>query len=209
MNESNSKKKSGKITNINAITSEKNETQLILLFKQLTTFFNYRRKYRESLEKGYYISKYMNDKEQYDHFIQNEFCLIEREWIERWKKHVGYNEIIFYCNNNNIRRDLNESDYPLIIPFIIKNAKNNSLPLLDNRKIYNENEDKINPYVYFEIIDKDCYNSFISLNDKSSSKEDEFKARCFPVKISEGKIILMLDLLTHLKMNKIHILIFY
>ena len=130
MNENDSKKNSGKITNINAITSEKNETQLMLLFKQLTTFFNYRRKYKESLEKGFYISKYMNDKEQCDHFIQNEFCLIEREWIERWKKYVGYNEIIFYCNNNNIRRDLNELDYPLIIPFIIKNAKNNSFPYL-------------------------------------------------------------------------------
>ena len=104
--------------------ANKENGQFLLQTKQLIVYYNFRKKFKEALEKGdYNLNNTSNNNQNSRHYIQNEFCLIDQEWIEKWKKHVGYKEIVNYCQNNKIFRDLDDNDYVFIKPFIKKILK--------------------------------------------------------------------------------------
>ena len=146
------------INQIYNLEADKMENQFKLQFNQFIKYYNFRKKFNESVERGYYNK---NNERISNQYIQNEFCLIDSEWIEKWRKHVGYKDIVDYIKQNKIRRDLNENDYSWIKPIIEENAKENHLPLLNNGNIYQENNKKINPEANFYIINTECYHSFI------------------------------------------------
>ena len=193
---------SNEITQIYNMEANKENGQFLLQTKQLIVYYNFRRKFKEALEKGHYnLNNTSNNNQNSRHYIQNVFCLIDQEWIEKWKKHVGYKEIVNYCQNNKIFRDLDDNDYTFIKPFIEKNSKENLLPLLDNQNIYNEKDDQTNPYSDFYIVDRDCYKLFTFGNDARIFNDKTAKTRFFPVKFLKNKLILMFSI-------KIYLLIF-
>ena len=180
---------SNEITQIYNMEANKENGQFLLQTKQLIVYYNFRRKFKEALEKGHYHLNNTSNNFQYSRdYIQNEFCLIDQEWIENWKKHVGYKEIEYFCKNNKIDRDLNDNDYVFIKPIIEKNSKENLLPLLDNQNIYNENDDITNPYSDFYIVDKDCYKLFTFGNDARIFNDKTAKNRFFPVKFLKSTL---------------------
>ena len=187
------------MTQIYNLEGDKTENQLKLQFNQFIKYYNFRKKFKESIESGYYNK---NNKPISNQYIQNEFCLIDSEWIEKWRKHVGYKDIVNYIKQKEIRRDLNENDYSWIKPIIEENAKENHLPLLNNGNIYQENNEKINPEANFYIINTECYHSFIFkdfidniFNYKTYYFDDRTaEIRHIPIKFIKKKIILIFDL---------------
>ena len=114
-------KNSNEMTQIYNLQYEKKEGQFYIQFKQLIAYYNYRRKFKEALKNGYYtLKQYSKEKESI--YVQNEFCLIDREWIEQWRRHVGYEELAEFCKKNQIKKELDKNDYQMIIPIIEKNA---------------------------------------------------------------------------------------
>ena len=177
-----------------------NENNLFRIqFKQLIAFFNFRRKFKEALNTGTFIVKDPYDisgKERNNEgYIQNLFYLIDKKWLEQWRKHVGYEEISKYCHQNNINRDLNEDDYKWIKPYIDKNTRENKLCLLNNQIIYNS--DKIDRLSDFAIIDKESYKSFTFEFNKNLFNYETIKCRAYPVKILKEKLLLVFDLLNY------------
>ena len=191
-NEQKSKKESKQINNI----PENNFNQFFLEFMQLIAYYNCIRKIKEALTKGVFIDEeyFSNNKGRErinEGFIQNKFYLIDKNWLEQWKKHVGYQDICTNCLQKNINRNLTQNDFNWIKPYIEKNTKENKLPILDNKIIYNI--DKIDPLSNFEIIDKESFESFIfGFNNNSKPT----KSRTYPVKILKKKLLLMFDLLS-------------
>ena len=127
-------------------------------------------------------------------FIQNKFYLIDKKWLEQWRKHVGYEEISKICCRNNINRDLTKDDYGWIKPYIEKNTKENKLGLLNNQIIYNC--DLIDRLSDFVVIDKESYKSFTFEFNKDFFDNTTLKSRAYPVKILKEKLILMFDILS-------------
>ena len=117
-----------------------------LEFRQLKEYFNFRRKFK--LEKF--------DTSKYDITIQNEYYLIDKNWLNKWKEFVGYNKI----SNLNINRDFEDEDYDkFFIQNLPKNINEIKLLALDNSNIYNK-RGEINPLAEFVFINKKCQEVF-------------------------------------------------
>ena len=143
-----------------------------LEFKQLKEYFNFRRKFK--LEK--------KDETNHGKFIQDQYYLIEKNWLHKWKELVGYEELSSFRLN----RDLEDTDYNLFMKIINNNKKGVVNIPLDNSNIY-LSSGEINPFAEFVIINKACHEMFkLSKKNKINDKNE----RSIPVKFLKDKIIL-------------------
>ena len=123
--------------------------QFKLEFQQLKAYYNFRLNFKKKLREG-------NNKKD-----EIRYYLIDRNWIHKWKKHVGYNHISQNRIDNGMsNKELNDSDYKAILPYFIIFSNKYPIFPLDN-KIMNNNEE-INPLSDFIIVDLNCYNAFVS-----------------------------------------------
>ena len=143
-----------------------------LLIQQLKEYINFRNNVKILVKKG-------NDK-----FIQNEYYLIDRQWIKKWKKYIGYEEIMKSIKGKNV----GDNDLLPILPFIQQKINENQYPQLNNSILYIG--DEINPLADFLIINKNCYYLFFPNDENKIYKIYE---KCYPIKFSKGKIILILS----------------
>ena len=114
--------------------------------------------------------------------FQNDYYLIDKNWLNKWKEYVGYNDII----KLNLNRDINDNDYDLFKKFLPKNMKEIRLFPLDNSNIY-LNNGEINPFSEFIIINKECHNIF---GESRKNMNYIYKERSVPLKFLKNKIIL-------------------
>ena len=175
---------------------DKKEYKFYLQYKQLIVYYNFRKRFKEAMKQGYYNFEKSSYNEEKGKYIQNYFCLIDREWLENWKKHVGYKEIDNFCIRNKITY-LDKNHYNLIVPIIERNAKDNLLSLLNNQNIYNEENDKVNPCSDFYIVSKDSYYYFTFGNNEKIFGAETVKTRVFPLKFIKGGVLLMFDYNTY------------
>ena len=151
-----------------------NEKAFQLEFKQLKEYFNFRRKF----------SSDKRDINKQNKYIQNEYYLISKIFINKWKEHIGYNK---FCSLN-IKRDLNDNDY---VTFKAGHPENKSeLIPLDNSSLYN-NEGKIDPLSEFIIINKNCHNVFEE--SKKNIPGNKIKEKSYALKFLKDKIILRIS----------------
>ena len=127
----------------------------IIQFNQLIEYFNFKSKIKSQLSNP-------NNKGE----ALNEIYLIDKRWLKKWKKHVGYNVIkkFYICNIK--KNEINKDDYDLIEPIINYNTQNLLTPL-DNFNIYN-NKGEINFYSEFIIVNKKCFELFSLGSEKSN-----------------------------------------
>ena len=171
------KLKDNEVNQIYNMKTPKDIKPYIMQFKQLLSYFNYSRKLEKALLlEGIKMENYYS-------------CyLIDKNWFQRWKIHVGYDEIKNEYKKYNKDNDLNDNDYGWIEPIISKNSKNNLLTPLNNNNIFFQNEIKyLDEYI---IVDKETYNLF-NLGIRKSIKSDH--ETDFPVKIFKGKLFLYLN----------------
>ena len=117
------------------------------------------------------------------------YCLIDRKWIKKWKKHVELKQIKKKIKEHKIERDLNNEDYKWISEIIDKNYKENYLSPLDNNNIYKD--DEINPLSDFKVIHKDCFKLF-NINSENTLINNNF--RKYPLRLSKDKYIVFLKI---------------
>ena len=127
----------------------------IIQFNQLIEYFNFKSKIKSQLSNP-------NNKGE----VLNEIYLIDKRWLKKWKKHVGYNVIKKFYNDNIKKNELNENDYDCIEPIINNNSQNLLTPL-DNFNIY-DNKGAINIYSEFIIVNKKCFKLFSLGSEKSN-----------------------------------------
>ena len=183
----------------NHIYNEKKGNHPFLLqFKQLKYYYNLRKKIKKKLQENE-----LNPSKNIS--VQNEYCLIDRKWLIKWKKHVGYKEIKKKIKEDKIERDLNNNDYKWISEIIDKNYKENFLNPLDNSIIYKDNE--INPLADFKVIHKDSFRLFniISKNSDINNNFRKYPIRLFknsdinnnfrkyPIRLFQDKYIIVLN----------------
>ena len=152
----------------------------LLQFKQLKHYYNHRKAFKKQLQE--------DELNPSKNVIQNIFCLIDKKWLKKWKKHVGYKEIKNKIKEDKIERDLDNNDYKWISEIIDKNYIENYLNPLDNITIYKDNE--IDPLADFKVIHKDCFKLF-NINSKNSSVNTNF--RNYPLRYFKEKYIVFLD----------------
>ena len=112
-----------------------NDKPFLLEFKQLKEYFNFRRQFKT------------DKRDRQNCWIQGEYYLIDRNWLNKWKEFVNYNKFSSY----NLNRDINDGDYNIFIGLINNNKQEkkllihllNLLLLIKNVKKYLENQDKI------------------------------------------------------------------
>ena len=144
----------------------------LLEFRQLKGYFNFHRKFKANKADERIIGK----------VFQNDYYLIDKNWLNKWKEYVGYNDII----KLNLNRDINDNDYDLFKKFLPKNIKEIRLFPLDNSNIY-LNNGEINPFSEFIIINKECHNIF---GESRKNMNYIYKERSVSLKFLKNKIIL-------------------
>jgi hypothetical protein len=154
----------------------------LLQFKQLKYYYNQRKKFKNILSQG------LNPQENNSNVVENEYCLIDKMWLKKWKKHVGYKEIKNKIKENKIERDLDNNDYKWIAGIIDKNYKENYLNPLDNNTIYKDNG--INPLADFEVIHKESLNLFKIISESSDKNINEMK---YPITFFKDKYLIDLN----------------
>ena len=112
--------------------------------------------------------------------------LIDKRWFNLWKKHVGYESAEKFYNNYKFRVELNDSDYDTIYSIINNNSSNCLFPL-DNTRLYNNGELKLDSE--FILVDRHCYN-FFSLGSKKSLNQLN---KSYEILIFFEKIFLIID----------------
>ena len=184
MEDNNALDMSTKLLNNNHFYNVKEEKNPFLLqFKQLKYYYNQRMEFKKTLSNG--LDK--ND-EKINNFIQNEYCLIDKAWLKKWKKHIGYKDIINKIKEIKIERDLDNEDYKWISGIIDKNYKENYLNPLDNNTIYKDNE--INPLADFKVIHKESFKLF---NINSKFQDPNIIGRTYPISFFKDKYFLYLN----------------
>ena len=154
----------------------------IIQFNQLIEYFNFKTKIRLQLSN-------QNNKGE----TWKEIYLIDKRWLQNWKKHVGYNVIKKFCTETIKKNELNKDDYDIIEPIINNNTQNLLTPL-DNFNIYN-NKGEINFYSEFIIVNKKCFELF-SLGAKKSNFQLLIKN--YQMKIYFDKLLLKIDEINYL-----------
>ena len=169
----------------------------IIQFNQLIEYFNFKSKIKSQLSNP-------NNKGE----VLNEIYLIDKRWLKKWKKHVGYNVIKKFYNDNIKKNELNKYDYDFIEPIINNNTQNLLTPLdnfniydnkgainpLDNFNIY-DNKGAINIYSEFIIVNKKCFELF-SLGSKISNFQLLIKN--YQMTIYFDKLLLKIDEINYL-----------
>ena len=145
----------------------------LLQFKQLKFYYNLGKKFKNYISLGYIPQEdEKNDFNPSRKTMQNTYCLIDRKWLKKWKKHIGYKEIKNKIKEDKIERDLDNNDYKWISEIIDKNYKENYLNPLDNNTIYKDRE--INPLADFKVIHKDSFKLF-NIISKNSAINNNFR----------------------------------
>ena len=146
-----------------------------LEFRQLKEYYNFKRQFK--------FAKYDTSKQGI--IIRDEYYLINRNWLNSWKKSIKYNEF----SSLNLNRDVIDNDYNIFISLFINNINNIKLNPLDNSNIYNDLSE-INPFADFVIINKKCFELFKESNHNMKSKIIE---RPVPLQFCKDIIILHID----------------
>ena len=165
------------------------EIEIEILFNQVMTYFNFRRKIDKLLESGSFKKdKKLDDskpqnKENEIKIYQNEFCLIDKIWINKWKKYIRYNDIIKLISKNKIdKNDFND------IKSIIENHFNKYfLPPLNMSEIYKNGKLDINSN--FDIF----YYKLTKLFFPQNIIENQLILKCYPIQFFKNKYIICLD----------------
>ena len=127
----------------------------IIQTKQLIEYFNFKIKIKTLLSNPYNKGENLN-----------EIYLIDKNWLKKWKKHVGYNEIKIFYNKFIKKEKLENADFEWV-ERIINNNTHNLLSPLDNFNIY-DNKGKLDIYSEFIAVNKKCFELF-SLGAKKSN----------------------------------------
>ena len=191
---------------------DKEKNQFSLQFKQLRSYYNFRRIFKESLKQGKCLfPNENNDNSPFQNensFVQKIFCfidkkwlqqkimldMIDKKWLQQWKNHVGYDLIHKELKNRKINRELNDNDYEWFKPIIEHSSKENYIFPLNNKNIYKNNSNIIDPRAEFEIINEKCYKNFVIGNIEEKTHELQKKIHK-PVKFFKEKLLIMLDTL--------------
>ena len=129
--------------------NENKDSEIEQLADQLYYFYNFRRKMTSILEKRKTSNNSLRPENGIDSefkdielnkYVQNKFCLIDRNWIKIWKRYTGYKEIFNLYNGNFIQ----DKDLSNIKSIIEKNIREKNLVNLDMTKIYKNNSLDIN-----------------------------------------------------------------
>ena len=161
----------------------------LLQFKQLKYYYNTTKKFKNNLSKGYISQESdINNLNPERTVAQNMYCLIDRNWLKKWKKHVGYKEIKNKIKEDKIKRDLDNNDYKWISEIIDKNYEENLLNPLDNNTIYKDNE--INPLADFKVIHKDSFKLFNIISNNSIINTNY---RNYPLRLFKDKYIVYIN----------------
>jgi len=146
-----------------------------LEFQQLKNYYNFRLYFKKKFK------EVNNNNYQYE---KDQYYLIEKDWLQIWKKHVGYDDICRYRYTiHSHDKELNDNDYSNILSILAINCNRNTIFPLENNKIYGKGE--LNPLSDYVIVDKKCYDSFISQNQKSNEKN-----KTYPIMFLKGNILL-------------------
>ena len=160
----------------------------LLQFKQLKYYYNLRKQFKNNISLGYFPQE--DEKNEFNPsriVSQNLYGLIDRKWLEKWKKHIGYKEIKNKLKEDKKEKALDNNDYEWISKIIDKNYKENYLSPLDNNIIYKDNE--INPLADFKAIHKDSLKYFM-INSKNVPINNNF--RKYPLRLFKNKYIILL-----------------
>ena len=150
-------------------------------FMQLKEYYNFRRKFKLD----------MKDKNKQGIFNANDYYLIDKIWLKKWKEYVNYK--IFH--DFNINRDVEDYDYNNFIKLCFANYKpENKFFPLDNSSIYLNNGD-INSLASFEIINKKCHEIFSKPREGMVYNINEKRV---PLKFLSDKIILYINVNTEI-----------
>ena len=144
----------------------------LLEFKQLKEYYNFRRKFKE----------YRSNENLHGKPIQNVFYLIDRNWLNKWKECVGFQQF----QSLGLERDLTDKDYLTFMMFLNRAKKKEKLIPLDNSNIYKE-DGRINPLAKFVIINKKCHEIFKKSRQNMVYNITETSV---PLKFLKDKIIL-------------------
>ena len=156
------------------------DKKYFLEFRQLKEYYNFHRKFKAN----------MTDEKMIGKIFQNDYYLIDKNWLNKWKECVGYNDISQIKKD----RDIDDDDYELFIKLLPKNIKDIRLFPLDNSNIYSNNED-INPLSEFIIINKACHDVF---KESRKNMNYEKKERALPLQFLKNKIILNVNVNTRI-----------
>ena len=146
-----------------------------LEFNQLKEFFNFKRHFK--------FARYDTSKQGI--IISDEYYLIDRNWLNNWKKFIKFNEF----SSLNFDRDSNDDDYNIFISIFTNDLNNIKLNTLDNSNIYNDLSE-INPLAEFVIINKKCFELF---RESNQNKENKIIERPVPLQFSKDIVILHID----------------
>ena len=189
------KKKLENEENYQVYNIKDNEYPFLLQYHQLIEYLKYRNEINNYI-KGWNLSPENDDlkrtmisTKKETNVQQNKYCLIDKKWIRKWRKHVGYEEIKNYFKNlgENIKID-DINNYKWIVEIIDKNSKDNLLCPLDNSSIYENNE--VIPDSDFELINQKCYELF-TIGAKRSFDKNNYKL--LPVYFLNEKYIIILN----------------
>ena len=93
------KKKLENEENYQVYNIKDNEYPFLLQYHQLIEYLKYRNEINNYI-KGWNLSaendnlkRTMINKKKETNLKQNKYCLIDKKWIRKWRKHVGYEEI--------------------------------------------------------------------------------------------------------------------
>ena len=145
----------------------------LLEFKQLKEYYNFHLEFQKLRE----------DPNQIGKFERQNYFLIDKAWLNKWKEFVGYNEFSQKFIKN---REINEGDYMTFQLFISQKKQENKLFPLDNSNIYLSNG-VINSLAEFVIINRKCYEAFGESRQNMNYKINE---KVCPLLFSINKIIL-------------------
>ena len=185
-------------------TNDEQEKVFEILFKQLITYYNYHRKFDRILKEGSPFNEpnsSVNENKisvsvlsnssiksniEENKYIQNSFCLIDKNWINEWKKRIGYIKIIQKINRNKIKN----TDYETVKEIIKQNSEGYFHIPIDIYTKYNTiyKDNKLDIFSNFDIIYKKWIKEFYP-----EMQKNPLFMKCYPVKFSKYKYVIMLN----------------
>ena len=182
---------------INQQIKAEHDKQIKSLFIQFSTYFKFQRKI-DILLNGSSFKKYEDTfniiiideseikgkiKKIENRYIQSMLCLIDKDWINKWKRYINYSDICGRVSKNKIKIN----DFDNIRPMIEKHFVNKILPPLDMTNIYKNN--KLDIYSNFDIF----YIKYSDIFFPKNLLENPMIMKCYPVKFFKDKYIIELN----------------
>ena len=159
------------------------DKQIKSLYIQFSTYFKFQRKIDILLKGGSFIKDENTFNITENIYIQNMFCLIDKDWINKWKRYINYSDIYKHISKNKIKIN----DFDIIRSIIEKHFVNKILPPLDMTNIYKNN--KLDIYSNFDIF----YRKYSDIFFPKNLLENPMIMRTYPVKFFKDKYIIELN----------------